>query len=322
MKRVLFIESVHEILHQRLEEAGYICERMYTSTRSELLSMAAQFDGIVVRSRIAIDREFIDAASQLKFIARSGSGLENIDVTYAKSKGIAVHNSPEGNRDAVGEHALGMLLMLMNNLRQADADVRAGRWPREENRGYEIAGKTIGIIGYGLMGSSLAEKLRGFGASVIAYDKYKSGFSNENVQEVSLDELKQRSDIVSLHLPLNEETHYFANTGFFNSFAKSIYFINTARGKNTNTAALVEALKNGKVRGACLDVIEYEKASLEGLEKDPTLTAMRDLIAMPNVVLSPHIAGWTHESYEKLSRVLADKIVGLKEAPNTHSLSF
>ena len=312
MAKVLFIESVHEVLHQRLEAAGYACDCRYEATREELRAMAHEYSGVVVRSRIKIDKAFIDAATNLRFIARSGSGLENIDVAYAESKGIAVYNSPEGNRDAVGEHALGMLLMLMNNLRQADADVRAGLWPREENRGHEIAGKTVGIIGYGLMGSSLAEKLRGFGARVIAFDKYKSGFSNEYVSEATIIELKQQADIVSLHLPLNEETHYFANAEFFNSFVKPIYFINTARGKNTDTAALVEALKSGKVRGACIDVIEYEKASLEGLEKDPALTAMRDLFAMGNVVLSPHIAGWTHESYEKLSSVLAEKILGLK----------
>ena len=312
MNKVLFIESVHEILHQRLTEAGYHCDRQYESSRAELLVKASDYVGIVVRSRIKIDKEFIDAARNLRFIARSGSGLENIDVSYAESKGIAVYNSPEGNRDAVGEHAMGMLLMLLNNLRQADTDVRAGRWPREENRGYEIAEKTVGIIGYGIMGSSLAQKLSGFGARVIAHDKYKSGFSDMLVQEVSLEELKATADIVSLHLPLNEETHYYADAAFFSSFAKPFYFINTARGKNTDTSALVEAIKSGKVRGACLDVIEYEKASLEGLEKDPSLTAMRELIGMSNVVLSPHIAGWTHESYEKLSSVLADKILGLE----------
>jgi D-3-phosphoglycerate dehydrogenase / 2-oxoglutarate reductase len=309
MPKVLFIESVHDILQQRLEAAGYTCDLRYDASRSEILQSADQYEGIVVRSRIAIDREWMDAAPNLRFIARSGSGLENIDVAYAESKGIRVLNSPEGNRAAVGEHAVGMLLMLMNNLRQADADVRAGRWPREENRGYEVEGKTVGIIGYGLMGSSLAQKLKGFGAKVIAYDKYKSGYSNDIVHEVTLETLKATSDIVSLHLPLNAETHYFANASFFNSFAKPIYFINTARGKNTETAALVEALKNGKVKGACIDVIEYEKASLEGLEQAPSMTAMRELIAMPNVVLSPHIAGWTHESYEKLSSVLADKIL-------------
>ena len=309
MAKVLFIESVHEVLHQRLEAAGYACDCRYEATCEELLAMAHEYAGVVVRSRIKIDKAFIDAAANLRFIARSGSGLENIDVAYAESKGIAVYNSPEGNRDAVGEHALGMLLMLMNNLRQADADVRAGRWPREENRGYEIAGKTVGIIGYGLMGSSFARKLSGFGARVIAHDKYKSQFSDQWAVPVSLEELKAEADIVSLHLPLTDETHYYADAQFFVSFAKKIYFINTARGKNTETSALVDALKSGKVRGACLDVIEYEKASLEGLEKDPSLTAMRDLIAMPNVALSPHIAGWTHESYEKLSSVLADKIL-------------
>jgi D-3-phosphoglycerate dehydrogenase len=309
MAKVLFIESVHEVLHRRLEAAGYSCDCRYEATREELLAMAHEYAGVVVRSRIKIDKAFIDAAANLRFIARSGSGLENIDVAYAEGKGIAVYNSPEGNRDAVGEHALGMLLMLMNNLRQADADVRAGRWPREENRGYEIAGKTVGIIGYGLMGSSFAQKLSGFGARVIAHDKYKSQFSDQWASPVSLEELKAKADIVSLHLPLTDETHYYADASFFNSFAKPIYFINTARGKNTDTAALVNALKNGRVRGACLDVIEYEKASLEGLEKDSSLTAMRDLIAMSNVALSPHIAGWTHESYEKLSSVLADKIL-------------
>jgi len=309
MAKVLFIESVHEVLHRRLEAAGYSCDCRYEATREELLAMAHEYAGVVVRSRIKIDKAFIDAAANLRFIARSGSGLENIDVAYAEGKGIAVYNSPEGNRDAVGEHALGMLLMLMNNLRQADADVRAGRWPREENRGYEIAGKTVGIIGYGLMGSAFAQKLSGFGARVIAHDKYKSQFSDQWASPVSLEELKAKADIVSLHLPLTDETHYYADASFFNSFAKPIYFINTARGKNTDTAALVNALKNGRVRGACLDVIEYEKASLEGLEKDSSLTAMRDLIAMSNVALSPHIAGWTHESYEKLSSVLADKIL-------------
>ena len=313
MPKVLFVESVHEILQQRLEAAGYTCDLRFDASRSEILQSAEQYEGVVVRSRIAIDREWMDAAPNLRFIARSGSGLENIDVAYAESKGIRVLNSPEGNRAAVGEHAIGMLLMLMNNLRQADADVRAGRWPREENRGYEVEGKTVGIIGYGLMGSSLAQKLKGFGAKVIAYDKYKSGYSNDIVHEVTLETLKATSDIVSLHLPLNAETHYFANASFFNSFSKPIYFINTARGKNTETAALVVALKNGKVKGACIDVIEYEKASLEGLEQDPSMTAMRELIAMPNVVLSPHIAGWTHESYEKLSSVLADKILNREQ---------
>lgn len=309
MKKVLFIDSVHDVLQQRLEAAGYECELHYKTGRAALLDMATAYVGVVVRSRITIDKEFMDSATQLKFIARSGSGLENIDVEYATSKGISVINSPEGNRDAVGEHALGMLLMLLNNLKQADFDVRAGRWPREENRGYEIAGKTVGLIGYGLMGSSLAEKLTGFRANVIAHDKYKTGFTSAIVKETSLEELYAEADIVSLHLPLTAETHYYANAEFFGRFSKPIYFINTARGKNTDTRALVAALRKGQVKGACLDVIEYEKISLEGLESDQEMTDLRHLIEANNVILSPHIAGWTHESYFKLSDVLADKIL-------------
>jgi D-3-phosphoglycerate dehydrogenase len=309
MRKVLFIESVHDVLRERLENAGYICEQRYDMTREEMLTILPDYFGVVVRSRISIDREFINSAPQLRFIARSGSGLENIDVNYARDKKISVINSPEGNRDAVGEHCTGMLLMLLNNLRQADHDVRAGKWPREENRGWEIAGKTIAIIGYGLMGSSFAEKLSGFKAKVIAFDKYKHNYSDENNREVTLDEVFKTADIVSLHLPLNDDTCYYANDMFFESFAKPIVFINTARGKNTDTASLVKAMKAGKVKGACLDVIEYEKISLEGLENTKDAEAMRYLRSSPHIVLSPHIAGWTHESYFKLSDVLAEKIL-------------
>jgi D-3-phosphoglycerate dehydrogenase / 2-oxoglutarate reductase len=309
MKKVLFIDSVHDVLQQRLEAAGYICELHYKTGHAELLDIAPEFFGTVVRSRITIDKEFMDSATQLKFIARSGSGLENIDVDYAASKGIEVINSPEGNRDAVGEHAMGMLLMLLNNLKQADTDVRAGRWPREENRGYEIAGKTVGLIGYGIMGSSLAEKLAGFRANVIAFDKYKKGFTSAIVKETSLEEIYSEADVVSLHLPLTAETHFYANAEFFGRFRKPIYFINTARGKNTDTGALVAALRSGQVKGACLDVIEYEKISLEGLENERETEDLRHLIEAKNVILSPHVAGWTHESYYKLSDVLADKIL-------------
>lgn len=309
MRKVLFIESVHDVLEEKLSAAGYVCQRHFKASRQEILQMIPDFFGVVIRSRITLDKEFLDAAADLKFIARSGSGLENIDQDYAAQKGIAVINSPEGNRDAVGEHSIGMLLMLLNNLKQADTDVREGRWPREENRGYEIAGKTVALIGYGLMGSSLAEKLQGFNARILAHDKYKTGFSNDFVTEADLETIYKEADIVSLHLPLNPETHYYANAAFFSRFAKPIYFINTARGKNTDTSALVDALKDGRVKGACLDVIEYEKVSLEGLEHDRDMDALRHLIEAKNVVLSPHIAGWTHESYYKLSDVLAQKIL-------------
>lgn len=309
MKKVLFIESVHDVLQQRLEEAGYICEKHYQATRAEILEMLPDYFGVVIRSRITADEEFFSHAPQLKFIARSGSGLENIHLHAAEAHGVLVVNSPEGNRDAVGEHAVGMLLMLFNNLKQADMDVRSGKWPREENRGIEISGKTIGIIGYGMMGSAFAEKLRGFRANIIVYDKYKSGFGSESIREVTLEEIYHKADIVSIHLPLNDETHYYVNQEFFEKFKKPIYFINTSRGKNLDTSALVKALQEGKVLGACLDVIEYEKMSLEGLETNSQTEDLRYLIGSNQVVLSPHVAGWTHESYFKLSNVLAEKIL-------------
>ncbi|MDZ4821918.1 MAG: NAD(P)-dependent oxidoreductase [Flavobacteriales bacterium] len=309
MRKILFIDSVHEVLHQRLESAGFACEMHHTAAREELLLIAKNYFGLVVRSRISIDKEFLDAASSLEFIARSGSGLENIDVKYAQSKRIEIFNSPEGNRDAVGEHAIGMLLMLMNNLHRADVEVRNGLWRREENRGHEIAGKTIGIIGYGVMGSGFAEKLSGFGCNIIAHDKYKKGFSSSRVKEVSLEEIFRETDILSIHLPFTDETKYYVNEEFVSRFHRPIYFINTSRGKIVETSALVSALKNGKVKGACLDVLEHEKSSLEGLESDALSNDLKFILKSDSVVLSPHIAGWTNESYFKLSDVLADKIL-------------
>lgn len=308
-KKILFIESVHDVLQQKLEAAGYVCELHYKASREEILKILPEYFGVVIRSRIAVDEEFVLAASNLRFIARCGSGLDNIKVHFAESKGIDIINSPEGNRDAVGEHSIGMLLMMLNNLKQADADVRAGRWPREENRGHEISAKTIALIGYGMMGSSFAEKLSGFRANVIAHDKYKKDFSDLYVREASLEEIFETAEIVSLHLPLTDETHYYADTAFFAKFKKPIYFVNTSRGKNTDTGALVEALKSGSVVGACLDVIEYEKISLQGLESDKQTNDLKHLIEAKNVILSPHIAGLTQESYYKLSDVLAEKIL-------------
>lgn len=306
MKKVIFIESVHEILHERLSALGYQCENRYENSRDEILNSMHAFEGLVLRSRIKIDKTFFDAAPKLKFIARSGSGLENIDVKEAESRGIQVFSSPEGNRDAVGEHAIAMLLMLFNNLKRADTEVRNNIWKREENRGLELKGKTVAIIGYGMMGSGVAEKLSGFGCRILAHDLYKVGFANDRVEEVNLKEVYDEADIVSLHLPLTSETIHYANADFFSRFKKNIYFINTARGKNVNTADLAEALRSGKVAGACLDVLEYEKSSLEGLEN--TSADLVYLQQSENVILTPHIAGWTHESYYKLSSVLADKI--------------
>jgi D-3-phosphoglycerate dehydrogenase len=256
-----------------------------------------------------MNRQLIDKATNLKFIGRVGAGMESIDVAYAESKGIKCFNSPEGNRDAVGEHALGMLIAVMNNFLHADKQVRNGEWKREENRGVEIKGKTIGIIGYGNMGSAFAKKLKGFEANVIAYDKYKFNYSDEFVKEVSLEEIFENSDILSLHVPLTDETHYMLNASFINKFKKKFWLINTSRGAVVNTNDLVAALKSGKVKGAALDVIEYEETSFETLSGKDLPDAWKYLISSDKVILTPHIAGWTVESKIKLAKVLAEKII-------------
>lgn len=248
------------------------------------------------------------SCKQLKFIARAGSGLENIDLNAANRLDIKVFSSPEGNRDAVAEHATGAILMLMNNLKRADQEVRSGVWKRAENRGYELKGKTIGLIGYGVMGKSFAERLSGFGIEIIAYDINKTNFSDKYTTEVTLKELQQRSDIVSLHMDFHLHNKYFVNDVFIEEFKKPFYLINTARGFNVNSEALVTALKSGKILGACLDVLEYESVSFEGVSGTNNPPALQYLLTAENVILSPHIAGWTHESHFKLSNVLADKI--------------
>ncbi len=307
--KVLFLDSVHKILQEQLDANGFDCSQNYTIPREELLKEIEHYQGIIIRSRLTIDKEFLKHAKNLKFIARSGAGLENIDLNEAKKKGVEVFNSPEGNRDAVGEHALGMLLMLMNNLKQGDKEVRKGVWLREENRGFEISGKTIGIIGYGNMGSAFAEKLQGFSCKVIAYDKYKSDFGNAFVEECSLEDIFLEADILSMHVHLTEETQMMVNEKFLNSFKKPIYIINTARGAIMNTEALIDGLEGGKILGACLDVLEYEKKSFEKLDFDSLPKAFQELVESNKVVLSPHVAGWTYESYGKLSSYLADKIL-------------
>jgi D-3-phosphoglycerate dehydrogenase len=256
-----------------------------------------------------MDSEFLEHAPNLKFIARSGAGMENIDEVYCAKRNIDLHNAPEGNRNAVGEHALGMLLALFNKLHTADAEVRNGKWDREGNRGVELDGKTVGLIGFGNNGSAFAKKLRGFDVEVLAYDKYKNGFGTEFVQEVELETLFEKADVLSFHIPQNEETIFFANDTFFNSFEQPIYLINLARGKIVQTSALVNAIKLNKVIGACLDVLEYEKASFESFFEQDLDPNFSYLLKSPNVILSPHVGGWTYESYFKLSNVLADKIL-------------
>jgi D-3-phosphoglycerate dehydrogenase len=312
IKKVLFIDSVHPILEQRLTKLGVVCEHDYTSTKSEIEAKINNYQGVVIRSRFTLDKTFFDAANQLKFIARSGAGLENIEVAYAEKLGVKIINSPEGNMDAVGEQAIGMLLMLFNQLKKGDAEVRKSVWDREGNRGLELMGKTVGIIGYGFMGSSFAKKLTGFDCTVLAYDKYKvrspKSEDRSSIKEVSLEQLKAESDIISIHLPLTEETQYYVDANFINSCKKPFYLINTARGNHVKVADLVQGLKSGKILGACLDVLEYETKSFETINKNQLPEDFVYLTQSNKVILSPHVAGWTVESYVKLSSVLADKI--------------
>jgi D-3-phosphoglycerate dehydrogenase len=307
--RVLLADSNHEILHQTLIASGFECDQFWNRSAGELISILPNYDAIVIRSKFKITQQIIDVCPKLKCIGRVGAGMENIDVAYAKQKGIACVHAPEGNRDALGEQTLGMLLMLLNHLKRADAEVRRGIWKRAENRGYELKHKTVAIIGYGNMGSAFAEKLSGFGCEILAYDKYKSGFGNSTVTEVQMKTIFERADIVSLHVPLSDETQYMVNAQFISSFSKPIYIVNTARGKCLNTADLVEAMKSGKVMGACLDVLEYENISFEALDHNALPEPFKYLIESERTVLTPHIAGWTHDSNYKMSKLIAEKMI-------------
>ena len=307
---VLFIDTVHPILRETLLQKNYSCTDGTKMTRSQILSEINNYHGVVIRSKFKIDEEFLKAATSLQFIARSGAGLENINLDLTKKNQIKVFNSPEGNRDAVGEQALAMLLSLFNNLNRADREVRNGIWEREGNRGIELKGKTVGIIGYGNMGKAFAQRLSGFECTVLAFDKYAPNCTDEYATAVQLNEIFKRADIVSLHIPLTQETEFLANDSFFNSFQKEIYVINTARGKIVKTEALVKGLESGKIKGACLDVLEFEKTSFENLSFNENKPKALDYLHQSNkVILSPHIAGWTKESYEKLSSFLAEKII-------------
>lgn len=261
-----FIDTVHPILQQMLEEKGYRCVGLYDIDREGLKKLMSGYDGIIIRSRIKLDADFLSSATRLKFIARSGAGMENIDLDFCKDNNIVCFNSPEGNRDSVGEHALGALLVLMHRLKIADAEVRKGIWLREENRGTELTGKTVGLIGYGNMGSAFAQKLSGIGCKVIAYDKYKKGFSSSIVTEVTMDEIFENANVISLHIPLTDETKYLINSDFISRMKKEFYLINTSRGQNVNTAELVTGIQSGKIKGTYLDVLEYEKSSFEKLD--------------------------------------------------------
>ncbi len=307
-KSILITESVHDLLPEGLLKLGFAVTYLPKIQRAEVLNIIEEFHGLIINSKIVADAELIAKAKRLRFIARCGSGREVMDIPFAEARGVKCITSPEGNRHAVAEHALGMLLNIMNNMHIAHRQVQAGEWLREENRGSELGGKTVGIIGYGNTGEAFAKVLAGFNVRVLAYDKYRSGFSEGYIYECELEEIFEQADVVSFHLPLTEETKHFANDGFFNAFKKNVWLINTARGANIQTRALLRALKSGKVVAAALDVLENEK--IQSLNPDDELV-FKELAAMPNVLVTPHIAGWTHESKRKIAETLLQKIAAL-----------
>lgn len=305
--KILHLDTNHPLLINQLNDLGFINHEDYTSSKQEIESKINTYDGIILRSRFSIDKHFLDAAINLKFIGRVGAGLENIDCEYANKKGIELIAAPEGNSNAVGEHTLGMLLSLLNKLNKADQEVRSGKWLREDNRGIELDGKTVGIIGYGNMGKAFAKKLRGFEVEVLCYD-IKGHVGDANAKQVSLKEFQEKVEVVSLHTPQTGLTLNMINMEFINQFKKSFWFINTARGKSVVTKDLVSALKSGKILGAGLDVLEYEKSSFEDMFTSTMPEAFQYLIAAKNVLLTPHVAGWTVESKERLAQTIVDKI--------------
>ena len=307
--RVLFIDSVHPILTEKFNQIGYQCTDGTNWSIEKIESEIAHFEGVVIRSKFTITASFLSIAKSLKFIARSGSGLENIDLIAAREHGVEVFNSPEGNRNAVAEHALGMLLMLFNKMKQGDAEVRNGEWNREKNRGIELDGLTIGLIGYGNTGQRFAKKLSGFDVTVLAYDKYAPNFTNTLATSVDIEEIQKQADIISFHVPETDETRYMLNKGFIEGFEKNFYLLNTSRGKVVQTSALVNAMKSGKIKGACLDVLEYETKSFGNFENNNIPEDFIYLSNSMNTILTPHVAGWTQESYVKLATSLFDKVV-------------
>ena len=304
---ILHLDSNHPLLISQLKALGFTNNEDYTSSKETIENQIHAYDGIVIRSRFKIDKQFLDAAKNLKFIGRVGAGLENIDCDYAAKKGIKLISAPEGNRNAVGEHTLGMLLALLNKLKKAHDEVRHGQWNREDNRGVELDGKTVGLIGYGNMGKAFAKKLRGFEVDVICYD-IKPNIGDQNAKQVSLEELQDTADVLSLHTPETALTINMINSEFISRFKKPFWLINTARGKSVVTKDLVSALKSGKILGAGLDVLEYEKSSFENIFSNKMPEDFKHLISAENVILTPHVAGWTIESKEKLAQTIVDKI--------------
>jgi len=305
--KILHLDTNHPLLINQLTAFGFENDEDYVSSKEDIEAKIHNYDGIILRSRFSIDKTFLDAAKHLKFIGRVGAGLENIDCEYAQKKAINLIAAPEGNKNAVGEHALGMLLSLFNKLNKADKEVRSGQWLREANRGLELDGKTVGIIGYGHMGKAFAKKLQGFEVDVLCYD-IKPNVGDDKAKQVPLEEFQEKVDVVSLHTPQTPLTMGLINAEFIDQFKNPFWFINTARGKSVVTEDLVSALKSGKILGAGLDVLEYEKSSFEDLFTSKMPEAFQYLINAENVLITPHVAGWTVESKEKLAQTIVDKI--------------
>jgi D-3-phosphoglycerate dehydrogenase / 2-oxoglutarate reductase len=308
MKTCLIIDLMHESILPLMEQIGWQVDYRPEIKREEIIQLIHQYEGLIVRSKTTIDKEIIDRAAKLKWIGRAGAGLDLLDVEALEAKNIRIVNAPEGNRDALAEHAIAILLALLNKIHTADRQIRQGTWDREGNRGVELMGKTVGIIGYGFMGQAFARRLQGFGVEVLAYDKYKTKYGDEFAKEVSMDEIYEKADVLSLHLPLTEETHYMLDHIYLQKFKKDIYLLNTARGKNISFKTLVEALEGGKLKGAALDVLENEKIKQFTTEQQHYFNL---LIHHDNVIFTPHVGGWTYESYEKINQTLVAKISSL-----------
>jgi D-3-phosphoglycerate dehydrogenase len=306
-KNILIVDDIHPVFIEQAEAMGYHCDYQPTIKPDQAYEIIAGYEGLVIRSKFLVTKQVIDISKNLQFICRAGAGMDNIEEDHAREKGIALINAPEGNMDAVGEHAVGMLLSLMNNLNRADAEVRQGIWKREANRGYELKGKTVGIIGYGFMGKSFAKKLAGFGVNVIAYDKYKTGFSDVHAREVSMEEIVKHADVLSFHIPLTSETNGMVDDEYLFHFKKPIFLLNTSRGKVVKTQAVLNGIKAGKILGAGLDVLEAEKFPALGEQ-----AWFEELRQSGKVLLTPHVAGWTFDSYRRISEVMAEKLATLK----------